>query len=58
MARIISLIVLALALASCARIQPPGSGLAYPYDGPLTDNAGKQVERPQYGNTNICTHLH
>ena len=58
MARFITLIALALALASCARMQAPGGGAAYPYAGPLTDNAGKQVERPQYGNTNICTHLH
>lgn len=44
MARVIMLLMLGAVLCSCSRTA--GNGSAYPYQGPLTDNAGKPVQPP------------
>ncbi len=46
MARVIMMLMLGAALCSC--VHTTGSGGDYPYEGPLTDNAGRPVQPPMY----------
>jgi len=46
MARIIMMVMLGAALCSCVHVT--GNGSAFPYEGPLTDNAGKPVQPPTF----------